>query len=119
MANPVMADPMAVCDGKYTFFTSENGLLDCLRHGEPWPAFRERGDHLAGSTLAIYRALVEERRKTAELTERLRDTECEWGRTIGRLDSAARSAENAASVIRGAHERALADRGPDPLRGSV
>jgi hypothetical protein len=51
-------DPVAVDDGKYTFFMGVDGLLDCFRHGEPWPAFRETGGHLAKSTLALYHELL-------------------------------------------------------------
>jgi hypothetical protein len=56
-----MNDPVEVESGKYTFFTDDSGILDCLRHGDPWPAFREQGAHFAGSTLALYHALVESR----------------------------------------------------------
>lgn len=53
-----MNDPITVNDGKYTFFMGKDGLLDCLRHGEPWPAFRETGGHLVKSTLALYHELL-------------------------------------------------------------
>jgi hypothetical protein len=57
-----VTDPVTVGDGKYTFYLDDDGLLNCDRHGGPWPAFREQGGHFAGSTLALYHALVEERR---------------------------------------------------------
>ena len=105
-----MNDPMEVEDGKYTFFTDDSGLLDCLRHGEPWPAFREVGGHFAGSTLALYHALVKARAEVLLLRESAFTAKVEWNRTIGRLDSAANSAENAASVIRDAQGRAQDER---------
>jgi hypothetical protein len=52
-------NPITVYDGKYTFFlSSEDGLLDCDRHGELWPAFRRTGSHLHGLTLALYQDMV-------------------------------------------------------------
>ena len=54
-----MKGPVTACDGKYTFFTDEDGLLNCLRHGEPWPAFRSTDTYLCGSVLALYHELLE------------------------------------------------------------
>ena len=52
-------NPITVHDGKYTFYLSaQDGLLDCDRYGEPWPAFRATGSHLSGSTLALYQDMV-------------------------------------------------------------
>lgn len=53
-----MRDPVIVCDGKYTFYMDEDGLLNCDRHGKPWPAFRDGGDHLQGCVLSMYHDLV-------------------------------------------------------------
>lgn len=62
-----MVDPVTVADGKYTFFIDEDGLLNCLRHGEPWPAFRERKSHLSGCQLALYHDLLNARQEQSEL----------------------------------------------------
>jgi hypothetical protein len=60
-----MRDPVTVAGGKYTFFIAEDGLLDCRRHGEPWPAFREVGRHLHRAQLALYYDMVEARQQLA------------------------------------------------------
>lgn len=67
----VLLDPVQVGDGKYTFFTGDDGLLDCRRHSEEWPAFRETGSHYSGSTLALYHDLLDARKRAARLYEAL------------------------------------------------
>lgn len=53
-------DPVTIYDGKYTFYIdSEDNLLNCDRYGEPWPAFRANGSHLAGCQLALYHEALE------------------------------------------------------------
>lgn len=69
-----MVDPVAVADGKYTFFIDEDGLLNCLRHGEPWPAFRAGGSHLMGCQLALYHDLLKARQEAACLHQVIKDT---------------------------------------------
>lgn len=68
-----MKDPVSVADGKYVYFLDEDNLLNCLRHGEPWPAFRNNGSHLSGGQLALYHELVklQEGHFPAEERERL------------------------------------------------
>jgi len=106
-----MQDPMEVGDGKYTYYLDDDdGLLNCDRHGEPWPAFRETGSHHEGCTLALYQALVEARAENDKLRHQALVAKVEWDRTITRLNSAVNAAENAATVIRGYYERTLNDR---------
>ena len=61
-------DPVTVCGGKYTFFLdSEDGLLNCDRHGEPWPGFRGDRGHFSGPTLALYQKIVEMKKRVRRL----------------------------------------------------
>ena len=69
-----MNDPVTVSDGKYTFFIDNDRLLNCLRYGEPWPAFRATGAHLSGSQLALYHDLLAARTEAARLRQVIKDT---------------------------------------------
>jgi hypothetical protein len=60
-----MIDPVITAGGKYTFFLARDGLLDCLRYGEPWSAFRRTGSHDSGSTLALYHKALDLSRQAA------------------------------------------------------
>lgn len=64
-----MKDPVEVADGKYTFFLDDDGLLNCLRWGEPWPAFRNTNSHLDGSQLALYHDLRDARKEAQDLRD--------------------------------------------------
>lgn len=110
-------DPVTVYDGKYTFFLGPDGLLNCDRHGESWPAFRRSKAHLSGSTLALYHDLLDER-KTNEI---LRQSLKEWFNIpeVGAALAVAWANIGGVTITREEYEKTHREQGDSPLARQV